>query len=186
MTRLVPLAAPAEGPVSLSALRTYLRVDGTDDDDVLTAVLRAARQSVEQRCGRILSVQTWRLILDAWPPDQSVVIPLIPFRRIVAARVHDGRGNSVSIPTNAISIIAQSEPALVSFANAPAPGIASSGIEIDIECGYAVNSDVPAALTLAVLRAAARFYEARGDEAVVLRDDAFEALIAPYCRRRLA
>jgi uncharacterized phiE125 gp8 family phage protein len=186
MARLVPLTSPLEGPVSLSALRNYLRVDGSDDDEVLGAVLKAARQTVARRCGRILAIEIWRVILDAWPESQRVVLPIIPFRRLVAARLYDGKGVASAIPPTAIAILAQGEPPVLSFSGVASPGVETGGIEIDVECGYSMAADVPAALTLAVLRLAAKLYEHRGDENEATHDAALDALIAPYRTVRLA
>lgn len=186
MTALVPLSVPAEGPVTLDALRTYLRIDGTDDDALLAPVLLAARQHIAQRCGRILAVESWRMRLDAWPEGQRVQIPLVPFRRVLAARVYDATGVAADIPASAIVASVPSEPAYALFSGAPAPGLPQGGIEIDFEAGYESAADVPAALTLAVLRMAARLYETRGDEQSAMRDDTLDALIAPYRIARLA
>lgn len=186
MTRLVPLVVPLEGPVSLATLRTYLRVDGPDDDEVLAVILKAARHTLAMRCGRILAIETWRLILDAWPEGQRVVVPLMPFRRVVAARLYDSKGVASAFPPSGITLESQGEPAVLTCAGLPVPGAASGGIEIDVECGYSNSADVPAGLALAVLRAAARLYEMRGDENQALHDEAFEILIAPFRSVRLA
>lgn len=183
MIKAQPLSVPNEGPVSLAALRTYLRIDTSDDDTTLQAILLAARLAVEQRTGRILTVQTWRLRLDSWPDNQRVRVPLFPFRRLIAARIFDANGQSVAI---AASSIVNSEPGFIGFNAAPQPGRPEGGIEIDVEVGYAGAADIPAALILAVMRKAARLYEARGDESDARHDETLEALIAPFITRRLA
>jgi uncharacterized phiE125 gp8 family phage protein len=85
-----------------------------------------------------------------------------------------------------IRILAQGEPAVLSFAGVAGPGVEKGGIEIDVECGYAVAADVPAALTLAVLRVSAKLYEHRGDANEALRDEALDVLLAPFRPVRLA
>ena len=185
MAALWPLTMLAAGPVSLDAMRTYLRVDGRDDDDMIATVLIAARQQIERRTRRLLCRQIWRMSLDAWPPGGLIRIPFVPFRRVTAIRVFDATGNAIAVPLTALSQVTGSEPAFVSVANGPAPGLKEGGIELDIEAGYEAPSEVPASLTLAIMRLAALLYERRGDEATPLQDDALEALLAPYCGVRL-
>lgn len=185
MAALWPLTMLATGPVSLDAMRTYLRVDGRDDDELIATVLIAARQHVERRTRRLLCLQIWRMSLDAWPAGGQIQIPFTPFRRVTAIRVFENNGNAINLPLTALSQVTGSDPAFVTIANGPPPGRSKGGIELDIEAGYAAASDVPAALTLAIMRMAALLYERRGDETVQLKDDALEALLAPYSGARL-
>lgn len=186
MAAFLPLSILAAGPVTLDTMRTYLRVDGRDDDDMIAAVLAAARDYVERRCGRLLCPQIWRMRLDAWPADRRITVPLVPFRSVVAIRVYDAAGIAVSLRLSDSVMSGNSEPAWIAIANAPEPGQAQGGIEIDVEAGYAAASDVPAALTLAIMRVAARLYEQRGDAETKLDDEGLDALIAPYRYVRVA
>ncbi len=186
MTALLPLSILTAGPVSLDAMRTYLRVDGKDDDDTIASVLASAREMVERRCGRLLCPQIWRMRLDAWPDGGQITIPLLPFRRVVAIRVYDVTGAVVNVPLANLSVSATSEPGILKIADPPVPGVQQGGIELDIEAGYVAPAEVPAALTLAVMRMAARLYEQRGDEDTPQHDAALDALIAPYKTMRLA
>lgn len=182
MIHIQPLIVPNDGPVTLATLRHYLRIDTSDDDPTLQAVLLAARLAIEQKTSRILSSQTWRLRLDAWPDGQLIRVPLMPFRRVVAARVFDAKGISTQVTATSIVI---SEPGFIGFTSAPQPGLPEGGIEIDIEVGYTTPADVPAALTLAVMRKAAQLYELRGDEEHPSNDQTLDALLAPFLTRRL-
>ena len=68
--------APATEPVSASEAKAHLRVTGSGDDTYIGALITAARQLAEQKCNRALITQTWDLVLDAWPCDGVVQIPL--------------------------------------------------------------------------------------------------------------
>lgn len=182
---LLPLSGPAEGPVTLATLRTYLRVDGSDDDQAILIALRAARQHVTQQTGFVTALETWRLTLDTWPDDQTVKVPLWPFRRVTAARVYPGSGATEAISATNIVTRSTGRPAYLRFNNAVNPGIAEGGIEIDCECGFANSNDVPQALTLAILRITALLYETRGDTAALLQDEALNRLLSPYLTVRL-
>lgn len=62
------ITAPAVEPVLLAAAKLHLRVDHTADDDLITALITAAREGAEHMTGRALITQTWERVLDAFPP----------------------------------------------------------------------------------------------------------------------
>ena len=61
------LNAPASEPVSLAEAKLFLRVEHDDDDDLIAALIAAARVQVEAQTRRALITQTWRLVRDVWP-----------------------------------------------------------------------------------------------------------------------
>jgi hypothetical protein len=63
----VLLTAPSVEPVSLAEAKAHLRVDVTDDDALITALITAARQSAEHKTRRSLCTQQWSLVLDQFP-----------------------------------------------------------------------------------------------------------------------
>jgi Phage gp6-like head-tail connector protein len=65
MLRLV--SGPAAEPVSLQDAKLHLRVEVTDDDALISRLIKAARQQAETRLNRALVNQTWELVLDSWP-----------------------------------------------------------------------------------------------------------------------
>lgn len=64
-------AGPSAEPVTLAEAKLHARIDIDDDDALVTDLIAAARQWVEENTGRCLIHQTWRLTLDAWPAGQS-------------------------------------------------------------------------------------------------------------------
>ncbi|WP_152051820.1 head-tail connector protein [Tautonia marina] len=61
---LALVTPPASEPVSLSEAKAWARIDGSDDDATLTALITAARLAAEQYLRRSLITQTWKLTLD--------------------------------------------------------------------------------------------------------------------------
>lgn len=61
------VTGPAVEPVSVAELKLHARIDGSDEDLHLAALIVAARELVERQTGRCLITQTWRLTLDDWP-----------------------------------------------------------------------------------------------------------------------
>lgn len=69
------LAGPAQEPVSLAEARAFLRLDGDAEDALVQTLVTAARLHVEAITARAMIAQTWRLVLDARPPDGAVRLP---------------------------------------------------------------------------------------------------------------
>src|SRR3954468_1050233 len=74
----IPIEGPAVEPVSVPDMRAYLRLDDGAEDDLVAALVKAARLSVEALAGRVMIDSLWRIALDGWL--ESRVIPL-PARR---------------------------------------------------------------------------------------------------------
>ena len=65
--------APAAEPVALAEAKLHCKVDGIDDDTLITALIIAARQQAEHRTGRALITQQWEFTLDKFP--QQIILP---------------------------------------------------------------------------------------------------------------
>ena len=187
MTPLL-IAGPAVEPVTLAAMRDYLRLDDTAEDDLVAALIKAARLVVEAAAGRQLVEQTWRLVLDGWPCGRAVLLPLSPLIRVERVRVYDRSGVGPDLAAALYRADRTSDPPrVVAESGAPEPGLSAQGIEIDVAVGFGpAAADVPAPLAQAVRMLVARWFENRGDAAAdaPLPPD-IAALIAPYRRMRL-
>ncbi|MGB9845891.1 MAG: head-tail connector protein [Desulfotomaculales bacterium] len=79
---LVLITPPATEPVSLAEAKQHLRVDITDDDNLITALITAAREYCEGFQNRAYITQTWQLWLDAWPEGSEIRIPRPPLQSV--------------------------------------------------------------------------------------------------------
>lgn len=179
---------PAVEPISLQQAKAWLRVDHAADDELIAALLVAARVCVEAASRKMLVAQVWRLNFDEWPQG-DVVIPLAPLRQVNAVRVYDG-ANVASVIAPA-SYVVDAGAQRLRFLSAPrAPGRSLGGCEIEAVIGYASAAEgVPAPLRQAIRMLAARWYERRGDAQSDARFDTMPgeiaALIAPFRTLRL-
>lgn len=57
----------ASEPLTLSEVKTHLRLDGSDYDDILTPLIKTARQFGEEITGRDFINKTYKCYLDAFP-----------------------------------------------------------------------------------------------------------------------
>ena len=85
---------PASEPVTLAQAKAHLRIDGTADDDLLSDLIRAARQEVEQATGMALIEQGWRLVLDRWPAHGTVLLKIHPLRQVQSVTLYGSEGEA--------------------------------------------------------------------------------------------
>jgi uncharacterized phiE125 gp8 family phage protein len=180
---------PAVEPVPLAEMKAYLRVDDDDSaqDQVIAGLVKAARLTVEGASRRVLVEQRWRVALDRWPQDRTVLLPLSPLISVESIKVFDAKGAAAGIAAGAIDSDRFSDPPRIAVSDAPEPGRARNGILIEVLAGYGGTAEaVPAGLRLAIKILVAHWFENRGDLAgeQILPPEAF-ALVAPFRRARL-
>lgn len=158
------LEGPAFEPVSLAEAKAWLRVDGSDDDGLISTLIVAARLMVEAELGQVLLGQTWRFIADSWPVEELIPIRIGRILSAVGARTYSAAGVASPILPTTITLYPERTPPAINPTSRPAPARARSGIEIDLRLGYGeAAANVPDTLRLAIRRLVARWYEERGD-----------------------
>lgn len=179
------LLTPPEGePLSLDEAKAFLRVEHSDDDEVIAALVSGARGHVESQTRRALITQHWRIVADAWPESGRLPVRPAPLQELTAACVYDLEGLAHDIDIQAfVPDIAVSALAFAPWA-VPAPGRPFAGIALDVTVGFGDDAtDVPESLRQAIRLLTAHWYENRGlvtaGTGIVL-PGTVAALIAPY------
>jgi uncharacterized phiE125 gp8 family phage protein len=178
---LVLTSGPALEPVTVAEAKAHLRVDGTDEDTLIASLILTSRLHVEAGLGLALITQSWRLLLDRWPAEKDLELPLRPLQSIDEVRVLSADGDPTIIAAgNYLADSASVPPRLVRTGVIwPQPGQAANGIEIDFTAGYGdAASDVPAPIRQAVLLLIAHWYERREPIAIGSPETAVPAAIA--------
>ena len=181
---------PAVEPVAVSEMRAWLRLDHEAEDALLASLIAAARLAVEHAARRVLVETRWRLVLDAWPAERVVALPLSPLIALDAVRVRDAAGALQDLPPGSYRTDPAADPPRVLIEpGAPAPSVAQGGIELVFRAGFGASAAaVPEPLRQAVRLLVARWFEHRGDGVDAphgaLPDDVL-ALVSPYRRPRL-
>jgi hypothetical protein len=94
---------PAQEPVTLAQAKAWLRVEsGTDEDDLIAALIAAARARAEWHTGRAFVTQGWTLWLDRAAP--VIGIPLPPLQAAWAALPDDLKQHVPAGIVTAVSI----------------------------------------------------------------------------------
>jgi uncharacterized phiE125 gp8 family phage protein len=183
------ISGPAVEPITLEEMKAYLRVDDDDgtQDELITGLVKAARLMVEAASRRILIEQHWRVVLDRWPTDGTILLPLSPLIAVDAITVTDASGTASDVPASAFATDALSDPPRIAVADGPEPGKPKHGISVALRAGYGVAPEaVPATLKLAIRILVAHWFENRGDVIgeQILPPEAL-ALVAPFQRMRI-
>ncbi len=189
---LVLTSGPAVEPVSVSEAKAHLRIDGSSEDVLISSLILTSRLHVEAALGLALINQTWMLVLDRWPSDGSVDIPIAPLTAVTAVRVKNSAGVATVVPATSYLVDIASKPPRLVWNNASplTPGRIANGIEIDLSAGFGASAaSVPAPLKHAVLMLTAHWYEHRdpveiGSTAARI-PDAVSDLIQPFRKIRL-
>lgn len=82
-------AAPVEAPITLAEAKMHLRVDGSDEDDYITALIAAAVSLLDGQgdLGRAMVTQTWQQWVG--PSPASVRLLMGPFIALTAVDYYD-------------------------------------------------------------------------------------------------
>jgi uncharacterized phiE125 gp8 family phage protein len=177
----IPTQPPETEPLTLDEAKAFLRVEHTDEDELIASLIKAARMAVEAATRRALITQGFRIVLDAWPVGDRIPSPVSPLRSLTGARVRAANGSAADIDLMAFTIDTASNVIHFDRGLVGEPGQPIAGIEIEITAGYGEDaSSVPEPLRQAMRFLVARHYAQRDR---VEKDDLPEtvhALIAPY------
>lgn len=180
------LAGPAEEPVSLVDAKAFLRVDDNAEDGLITTLLSAARLHVESVTGRAMIFQSWRLVLDAWPTERSIALPVGPVNALTAVTVFDLDDEAHELDLD--QFVVQAGRLMLPRNIEGAPALRERlGLEIDYVAGHGEDATgVPADIKQACLVLVGYWFENR--DAVIVAGAGsvvpagFDRLVAPYRR----
>lgn len=187
------LAGPAAEPVTLAEAKAWLRLDSTDEDALVSTLVAAARIHLESTTGRALLTQSWRIVLDCWPIDRTVTLPVAPLQSLTEIRAYDDGGVFTTISLaqfQAETAVAPARLLLPPTVDGMPALRQRLGIEIDYVAGYGDDAgDVPADLRQALLVLVAYWFEHR--DAVITAGagsvipPGFDRMVSAYRQVRL-
>ena len=158
---LVQTSAPAAEPILLADAKAHLRVDGTDEDALIGALISAAREQAEAFLRRALITQTWRLDLDELPP--CIALPFPPVASITSVDYTDTDGNSQTVATSVYELDAAESIVRLKY-NQVWPSIRDhpDSASVTYVVGYgAAGTSVPASINQGMLMLIGHLFENR-------------------------
>lgn len=149
---------PTEEPVTVAVLKTHLRVDFDDDDDLIEDLIIAAREHVEARTGLKIPAQTVVMKCDSF--EDLARLPTAPIRSITSISYVDTDGATQTLAGTVYEgRIDGLEPQIVLKYNQSWPSIQDrSRITVTAPAGYVTT---PYQLRLAMMVVAADLYKNR-------------------------
>lgn len=99
MLKLISVDGEATDIVTLNQAKEHLRVDGTNDDTYITALLSAAVNYIEEETGRDFVSKTWEEVLNGFP-SYKIELAKPPLDEITSITYVDENGDSQVLPTN--------------------------------------------------------------------------------------
>lgn len=163
------ITAPATEPVSVAEAKAHLRVEHSDDDTLIGALITAARQSAEHELGRALITQTRELVLDTFPAAE-IDLQLPDVQSITSVKyIAADTATEVTLASTDYSLDADSTPCWLlpayTVGDWPSTLDTANAVRIRFVAGFGAASDVPAAIRQWMLLAIGTLYAQR--EAVV-------------------
>lgn len=156
------VTAPDAEPVSLTEAKSHLRVEHDTDDDLINALIIAAREWVENYLNRAIITQTRKLTIDRFP-----LCPLRlsgrPIQEISSIKYIDSDGAEGTVDSGEYYLTDSGEVALDYGGQWPSVTLRGpESINITYVCGYGDNSSsVPQCVRQAVLLLIGTWYENR-------------------------
>lgn len=180
---------PAEEPVSLADAKLHLRVDISDDDALITALISAARQAAEMLTGRQIVTARWKLVLDSFPgpslmgsfassaagdpfslPGHAILLPKSPLASVVSIQYMDMSGSWQTMPATDYTVDVACEPARITpvFGKIwPISLPQIGGVAVTFDAGYGPAASVPEGIKAWMKLRIDSLYNHRGETAVV-------------------
>jgi uncharacterized phiE125 gp8 family phage protein len=167
------ITPPAAEPITLTEAKAHLRVDHTDDDVLISALIQASRVYCEQFTGRAFITQTWEEVIDIFPVNE-IMIPLPPLQSVTSIKYDDGGGVEQTLGLTEYEVDAVSQPGWVVPVTSGWPSSVWEGINsvrIRFVAGYApgtnspidLAANVPQSLKAAILLHVGQLYDQRED-----------------------
>lgn len=155
---------PTAEPILLDEAKAHCRVDITDDDALITALIIAAREYVEEQTARQLITATWVRHLDCFPAG-VIELPRPPLISVGAITYIDPNGVIQTLDPSQYTVDIWTEPGrlLPAFGLSwPSHRRGPSSVAIPYQAGYgAAGTAVPRSLRQAMLLLIGGWYENR-------------------------
>lgn len=196
--RMRRIARPEVLPVSLAEAKAHCRVFHSDDDGFITGLIMAAVAHLDGTdgwLGRALVTQSWEMVLDAFPRDYRIRLPLAPVQSVDAVLYRAPDGSELTMADSRWYLANGGEGiswlSLEPQAGWPSTQTRDGAVRVQFTAGYPATTDsppdlagnVPEPIKAAILLMVGDMYENREERivgATVAELPTVQRLLAPY------
>jgi len=180
---LIDLALPAAEPVDLAYVKTFLRVDGADEDALIGTLIKTSRHQVENMIGRTLIRRSF-IYRGPAPSGHYLSLPRPPLLSVARISLIGENDQAIDIPAADYAVNTRRDPGEIQLkksANWTDYMSEFCTIEIEFSAGYGDNADdVPLPIRQAILLLIAQSFEYRDVEKSPSVPMMVDALLSPY------
>lgn len=155
-------------PVTLTEVKTHLRIDGSTEDTYLTALITVAREYCETVTRRALTTQTLELILDDFPNCDYIELPKSPVQSVASIKYKNSAGVETTWDTvNYVADVDKMPAVVMPIYATPFPSFVpypSGAVRIRYVAGHKSDGVIlPTSIKQAMLLLIGHLYENRED-----------------------
>lgn len=175
----VTVAAASE-PVTLSEAKAQCRVDGDDENALITGLIAAARDHVEMHCGTPMVSRTVTVKCDGF--DDFSHFPVVPLVAVSSVSYVDSAGGTQTLSAGIYEVRSDGLTASLALKSGQSwPSIQTgSRVTVTASVGY---SAVPGAVKQSILLLIGQWFDNRADatdKPLIAMPNAVEALLSNY------
>lgn len=161
--------------ISLTEAKNHLRVDNTDDDDLIVRLVGAAQKEAERATWRKLTYGTEYVYMDSFNTNDGdyIRVPKPPLQSVTSIQYYDTDNNLQTFSSDDYEVDTQTEPgriALVSGSSWPSIYSRMNAVIITYIAGYEETDDIPDNIILGMLQCIGHWFENR--ESVIVGTNA--------------
>lgn len=184
----VRTVAPTELPVTLDEAKQWARIDHSDHDDMVNALISAAVGHTDGHTGvlgRCLVTQTWRQDFACWQGSLQLPFPDVAS---VVVKYYDASNALQTVSSSLYSLLADERGSYVWFNDDfTAPTVSDDrmdAVQVTLVAGYGAASAVPEAIKAAIKMLVAHWYDNVAASEANMNEIPFgvSAILAPYRR----
>lgn len=160
-------SGPGAEPITLAEAKAHLRISGTDENDLITALIQAAREMAETYTKRQLITATYTAKYKDFPDlEGSIQIPRTPLQSVSSITYVDNQGSTQTLSTDVYEVLEDDTEAYVVLKPLQSwPEVQAErkqAVTVTFVAGYGnAGSDVPAAARSAMLMLIGHLFENR-------------------------
>jgi len=163
--KLYLVNAPTTEPITVNELKTFARLSGTAEDDLLEGFIKAIRGQMELYLRRALISQTWAISMDFWP-SEVIQLPMPPLISVTSVVTIDEDDTETTYDSDNYYVHTNSIPGELVLKNGVTAPYNTDryhgGYKITYTAGYGTAaSDVPQLIREGIKLWTTLFYEDR-------------------------